>query len=212
MVNLEIPWINIMSKMDLVTANPEDPSTGARNGLRRQKDIARFESLINFFLACRFSVIRTWFCWLNMRLLKSVRNGAIQPPMLQSYIHLFLHRCHYRLHSKLLTLSWLRYLDPDPLLIATTRGDKSDTINPRFHALNQAIVQLVSVWMVLCLAEMEEVRPLSLYYNVTSNSLLLSWLHRASRTMSDYSRRLKITPWCRFYHWISHRLIHWSTS
>ncbi|KAE9410409.1 hypothetical protein BT96DRAFT_847248 [Gymnopus androsaceus JB14] len=76
MVNLEIPWINIMSKMDLVTANPEDPSTGARNGLRRQKDIAR-------------------------------------------------------------------YLDPDPLLIATTRGDKSDTINPRFHALNQAIVQLI---------------------------------------------------------------------
>ncbi|KAJ3999537.1 GPN-loop GTPase [Lentinula boryana] len=76
MVNLEIPWINIMSKMDLVTVNPEDPSGGARNGLRRRKDIAR-------------------------------------------------------------------YLDPDPLLIATTRGDKSDKSNPRFHALNQAIVQLI---------------------------------------------------------------------
>ncbi|KIK65340.1 hypothetical protein GYMLUDRAFT_159602 [Collybiopsis luxurians FD-317 M1] len=76
MVNLEIPWVNVMSKMDLVTSNPEDPAGGARNGLRRRKDIAR-------------------------------------------------------------------YLDPDPLLIATTRGDKSDTINPRFHALNQAIVQLI---------------------------------------------------------------------
>ncbi|KAJ3723042.1 GPN-loop GTPase [Lentinula raphanica] len=76
MVNLEIPWINIMSKMDLVTANPDDPSGGARNGLRKKKDVAR-------------------------------------------------------------------YLDPDPLLIATTRGDKSNDSNPRFHALNQAIVQLI---------------------------------------------------------------------
>ncbi|KAG6855123.1 hypothetical protein C0991_006052 [Blastosporella zonata] len=42
MVNLEIPWINIMSKMDLVTSNPEDPSGGARNGMRGRKNIARF--------------------------------------------------------------------------------------------------------------------------------------------------------------------------
>jgi hypothetical protein len=40
MVNLEIPWINIMSKMDLVTVNPDDPA-GGRNGLRGKKDIAR---------------------------------------------------------------------------------------------------------------------------------------------------------------------------
>lgn len=40
MVNLEIPWINIMSKMDLVTESG-DNSGGARNGLRRRKDIAR---------------------------------------------------------------------------------------------------------------------------------------------------------------------------
>ena len=40
MVNLEIPWINILSKMDLVTANPNDPA-GGRNGIRAKKDIAR---------------------------------------------------------------------------------------------------------------------------------------------------------------------------
>ncbi|KAK7049590.1 hypothetical protein VNI00_005621 [Paramarasmius palmivorus] len=76
MVNLEVPWINIMSKMDLVTPNPEDPSGGARNGLRRKRNIAR-------------------------------------------------------------------YLDPDPLLLAIPRGDKTEPENPRFHALNQAIVQLI---------------------------------------------------------------------
>lgn len=41
MVNLEIPWINIMSKMDLVTENVDDPSSGARNGARGRKNIAR---------------------------------------------------------------------------------------------------------------------------------------------------------------------------
>ena len=40
MVNLEIPWINIMSKMDLVTVNSDD-SAGGRNGIRGKKDIAR---------------------------------------------------------------------------------------------------------------------------------------------------------------------------
>ena len=40
MVNLEIPWINIMSKMDLVTVNTDDPA-GGRNGIRTKKDIAR---------------------------------------------------------------------------------------------------------------------------------------------------------------------------
>ncbi|KAF7355254.1 GPN-loop GTPase 3 [Mycena sanguinolenta] len=76
MVNLEIPWINIMSKMDLVTSNPEDPAGGARNGFRGRRNIAR-------------------------------------------------------------------YLDPDPLLLASARGQEGNTSNPRFHALNQAIVQLI---------------------------------------------------------------------
>ncbi|KAL0949755.1 hypothetical protein HGRIS_009793 [Hohenbuehelia grisea] len=76
MVNLEIPWINIMSKMDLVTANADDPSGGGRNGLRRRKDIAR-------------------------------------------------------------------YLDPDPLLLATTPAQRANVPNERYHALSQAIVHLI---------------------------------------------------------------------
>ncbi|KAF9055176.1 ATP-binding protein Fet5 [Hymenopellis radicata] len=76
MVNLEIPWINIMSKMDLVTSNAEDPSGGARNGLRGRRNIAR-------------------------------------------------------------------YLDPDPLLLSFAHGDDRPAPNPRFHALNQAIVHLI---------------------------------------------------------------------
>lgn len=40
MVNLECPWINIMSKMDLVSGNPEDPASG-RNGIRKRRNIAR---------------------------------------------------------------------------------------------------------------------------------------------------------------------------
>ncbi|KAI0320231.1 GPN-loop GTPase [Amylostereum chailletii] len=78
MVNLEIPWINVMSKMDLVLPNSDDPSGGGRNGIRTQRNIAR-------------------------------------------------------------------YLDPDPLLLAAPhgQGDGTDTLNPRFHALNQAIVQLI---------------------------------------------------------------------
>lgn len=94
MVNLEIPWINIMSKMDLVTANAEDESGGARNGPRLRKDIARY--------------------------LLSGYSGAV-----------------------LFSIS-LRYLDPDPLLLATRRNQEGNKENPRFHALNQAIVQLVS--------------------------------------------------------------------
>lgn len=40
MVNLEIPWINVMSKMDLVSSKTKDPA-GGRNGIRSRKDIAR---------------------------------------------------------------------------------------------------------------------------------------------------------------------------
>jgi hypothetical protein len=46
MVNLEVPWINIMSKMDLVSPTPSssssDPSTGPRNGKRARRDVARY--------------------------------------------------------------------------------------------------------------------------------------------------------------------------
>ncbi|KAH8830806.1 GPN-loop GTPase [Flagelloscypha sp. PMI_526] len=73
MVNLEIPWINVMSKMDLVTSNKEDPSA-PRNGIRAKRDVAR-------------------------------------------------------------------YLDPDPMLLATTQSQEPK--NPKFHRLNQAIVQLI---------------------------------------------------------------------
>ncbi|KIP12806.1 hypothetical protein PHLGIDRAFT_27182 [Phlebiopsis gigantea 11061_1 CR5-6] len=41
MVNLEVPWVNIMSKMDLVTSNSDDPASG-RNGIRARKDISRY--------------------------------------------------------------------------------------------------------------------------------------------------------------------------
>jgi hypothetical protein len=44
MVNLEIPWINVMSKMDLVTENPDDPQGRGRNGLRGRKNIARLRA------------------------------------------------------------------------------------------------------------------------------------------------------------------------
>jgi len=107
MVNLEIPWINVMSKMDLVTASLDDKSGGARNGIRQRKDIARY-------VTCCF-------------LLAKIGNA----------------RKHVDLH---LTYSSLRrYLDPDPLLLATRRGQEGNDSNPRFHALNQAIVQLVSI-------------------------------------------------------------------
>lgn len=41
-----------------------------------------------------------------------------------------------------------RFLDPDPLLLVAAPGDdaqKQAEMNPRFHSLNQAIVQLVRV-------------------------------------------------------------------
>ena len=47
MVNLEIPWINIMSKMDLVTSQHKKNEEGfeePRNGLRVRRDIARYVS------------------------------------------------------------------------------------------------------------------------------------------------------------------------
>ncbi|KAH9844068.1 GPN-loop GTPase [Rhodofomes roseus] len=77
MVNLEIPWINVMSKMDLVMSSENDAASG-RNGIRTRKDIARF-------------------------------------------------------------------LDPDPMLLVSAPGSREEKTerNSRFHALNQAIVQLI---------------------------------------------------------------------
>ena len=40
MVNLEVPWINIMSKMDLVSSSSDAPEP--RNGKRAIRDIARY--------------------------------------------------------------------------------------------------------------------------------------------------------------------------
>lgn len=45
MVNLEIPWINIMSKMDLVSSAPSSSDTTSdepRNGRRTRRDISRY--------------------------------------------------------------------------------------------------------------------------------------------------------------------------
>ncbi|CAE6532770.1 unnamed protein product [Rhizoctonia solani] len=71
MVNFSVPWINIMSKMDLVSGD-------ARNGVKGKRDVARF-------------------------------------------------------------------LDPDPFLIQSAPGQPTGTEeqNPRFHHLNEAIVQLI---------------------------------------------------------------------
>ncbi|KAG8929868.1 ATP binding protein [Tulasnella sp. 418] len=72
MVNLEVPWINIMSKMDLITPGGAEVP---RNGVRGKKDIAR-------------------------------------------------------------------YLDPDPYLLSDENTSIAKS-NPRFHALNEAIVKLI---------------------------------------------------------------------
>ena len=42
MVNLEIPWINVMSKMDLVSPAPSSDTAEPRNGRRARRDIARY--------------------------------------------------------------------------------------------------------------------------------------------------------------------------
>jgi len=58
-----------------------------------------------------------------------------------------LHGRHSVLFDRLCYLSTLitlrSYLDPDPLLLATRQGKEGNVSNPRFHSLNQAIVQLV---------------------------------------------------------------------
>lgn len=138
MVNLEIPWINVMSKMDLVTENPEDPSSGARNGLRGKKDIARSSGLMP-----------RW------------------PKEHGLFISLF------------------RFLDPDPMLLETSltggRSRKNTELNPRFHSLNQALVQLVRSHLsaskhlhCFCLLSMVESRHYCTAVVFVARSLLAS--------------------------------------
>jgi len=95
MVNLEIPWINIMSKMDLITGD-------ARNGNKGKKEVAR------------------WVVFVSSRAVSTS-------------------------HLVSANLDLVRFLDPDPLLLATASGHTSgvEKTNPKFHALNQALVQLV---------------------------------------------------------------------
>lgn len=52
MVNFEIPWINILSKMDLVDPK-SDEGTGGRNGPRLKKDVAR---CVCYTVLCRSSL------------------------------------------------------------------------------------------------------------------------------------------------------------
>ena len=105
MVNLEVPWINIMSKMDLVTRSIEDPA-GGRNGIRAKKDIAR-----------------------------SVVSDTSSP------LSVNIPCVHIKLSSR------YRYLEPDPLLLVSAPGSREENKerHSKFHALNQAIVQLVCI-------------------------------------------------------------------
>jgi hypothetical protein len=58
----------------------------------------------------------------------------------------------------LLTDAPIRYLDPDPLLLAASAVENNTPLNQKFHSLNQAIAQLVrglnnmALYMTLLLA------------------------------------------------------------
>jgi GPN-loop GTPase len=69
MVNLEIPWINVISKMDLVTENSEDPGQ-PRNGVRGRKNIARFgyfthPKYVHLTSASPDTWTQTHHCWIH---------------------------------------------------------------------------------------------------------------------------------------------------
>jgi hypothetical protein len=63
MVNLEIPWINVMSKMDLVTSNAEEPTGGARNGVRGRKNIARYVPLAPYDSILSYALFSDTTCY-----------------------------------------------------------------------------------------------------------------------------------------------------
>lgn len=86
MVNLEVPWINVMSKMDLVTSSTNDPASG-RNGIRARKDISRY-SLSPLIDICIANVIvsdilnRTPCCWYQLRVVAMRKQKGIQNSIL----------------------------------------------------------------------------------------------------------------------------------
>jgi Conserved hypothetical ATP binding protein len=174
MVNLEIPWINVLSKMDLVTSNADEPSGGARNGIRGRKNIARYVRLQS-----------------DLRLPFTYVTSVVSPVhvLTQTFDFIFIFESHlfyfYCASEGLNYLTnMLRYLDPDPLLLASARGGEPNPSNPRFHALNQAIVQLVCFFDVC-----------SLYY-----------------TFPCFDDRSKIIHSCRSCHWILLIRIRWRPS
>ena len=145
MVNLEIPWINVMSKMDLVTGNTDDPA-GGRNGIRTRRNIARLVSRCTGLL--RFHELRFFLPPCYPSFISAHRPCGTHHPLSH------MRRVASPLFSiRIFTLASLipayvyRYLDPDPLLLATPRGrgDELNSASAQFHALNQAIVQLVSL-------------------------------------------------------------------
>lgn len=91
MINLEIPHINVMTKMDLVEGDYGNQPAEEEEGEGKNKDARK----------------------------KRVRRNA-------------------RTKTK---KELERYFDPDPLLLI---DDVNNSTSPRFHALNQSIVQLVS--------------------------------------------------------------------
>lgn len=99
MVGLEVPCVNVMSKMDLVKKG----TTGAK----RRKDVDRLVS----------------------------RQGKSEGDLRISFSSHFLP---------------YRFLDPDPELL---RESANQITNPKFHALNSALVQLVSYFRMKRLAE-----------------------------------------------------------
>ncbi|TFY50697.1 hypothetical protein EVJ58_g10930 [Rhodofomes roseus] len=107
MVNLEIPWINVMSKMDLVMSSENDAASG-RNGIRTRKDIAS------------------------------------DPPIVCALLSLAGERGRHENVSRIASFGD-QFLDPDPMLLVSAPGSREEKTerNSRFHALNQAIVQLI---------------------------------------------------------------------
>ena len=85
MVNLEVPWINVMSKMDLVLPNPEEPAAGGRNGLRTRRNIARY---IAFF------VIPAWY-----NFTRAIATRALSDVLLFFHIRIMAITCSLSSHS-----------------------------------------------------------------------------------------------------------------
>ena len=106
MVNMEIPHVNIMTKMDLIEGDYGNKKEDEQDNGEQEDEMDK----------------------------KARRR-----------------RRRRRMESALTQRELERYLDPDPLLIAERAGDatqETSTMNQRFQALNQAIVQLVCIWYI----------------------------------------------------------------